>query len=813
MPRQKFWLSLALSAALILFLNSHQPFGLPVPPLGKVLSPFEGFWRNAEPVDGAPEARVRLPGLNAPVEIAFDERMVPHVFAENMADAAFAQGYLHAKDRLWQMDISTRSVSGRLSEILGESTLELDRQRRRWGIARGAQRTLEAWQSSPGEGELIEAYTAGINAFIERLRPADYPLEFKLLAYAPEPWTPLKSALFIKNMALTLCSRADDVAASNTLRFLGKEDFDFFFPDYNPRQSPIIPPNVRWDFDPLPLPADSVGQPLLSWRGLPASDLPKTPHYIGSNNWAIAGSKTAGGHPIVANDPHLALTLPSIWYEIQLSTPDNSVYGVSLPGLPGVIIGFNREAAWGLTNVGHDVLDFYQIQWADNDKTQYLLDGRPQQAELVEEHIAVRGRKRPAVDTVRYTVWGPVALRGQGPEDSDLAMRWIANEKPRQKEFHDIGAFLKLMAAASLDDYFDALRGYDSPAQNFVFANRAGDIAIQVTGKFPLRAPQQGRFVQDGARSANAWGGFIPREHLPRLVNPERGFVASANQHSTDPSYPYYFFASFDDYRGRLINRRLDSLENITAEDCKKLQTLNYSIKAEEGLPLLLALIDTNALEKREREALAPLRAWNYHFDAEALAPALFDIWFDAAFRATFDELAREAESSAVLFPKSWRFIELLEQDPGHAVFDRLDTPQKEDAAAIVAQAWREVLAELGDKLEDPHFNWARHKGTYIPHLGRIPAFSTETLPVGGYREAPNAISRSNGPSWRMVVELGEEVRAYGIYPGGQSGNPGSPYYDHMIAPWVKGDYHELFFMREARDRRAAIRHVLILEK
>jgi penicillin G amidase len=790
----KFTIVAVLAIGLGVLANQHQPFGTALPALGPLLSPFEGFWQNAEPTAAPPDMALSFPQLKGQATVVFDRRLVPHIFAEQLEDAAFIQGYLAAKYRLWQMDIAIRATAGRLSEVVGERALEHDRRQRRKGMTMAAAKAVKGWERNPEEIALVQAYCDGANTYISALRPADYPVEFKLMGYSPEPWSPLKSALFFKSMAETLSSRNDDLEATNTHALLGDSLYHFLFPEYNPRQSPIIPADVAWAFEPVPLERarQEAPAPTMMSGLIPEQPFPQPPPFLGSNNWAVAGSKTATGRPMLCNDPHLKLSLPSIWYEVQIQTPQFNAYGVSFPGLPGLLIGFNEDIAWGVTNGSQDVLDWYRISWVDESRETYLYDGQPRATDKLVEVIQVRGRSQPVLDTVRYTVWGPVAYDIPGHPYEGLAMRWLAHDTSPERPFTEVGTFLRLMRAKSYDDYQKAMLGFDNPAQNFVFAHKDGDIAIMANGRLPLKHPQQGVFVQDGASSESAWAGFIPREHLPLVRNPQRGFVSSANQHNTAPDYPYYYNGYFDSYRGRLINRRLEELQGATIQDMMALQLENYSLKAEEALPLLLGLLDRTDATLQGRPEVQALKDWDYRFEKDALAPPLFDRWLEEARRSTFDEIAIWQDSLPIVLPQYWRFLELLQQNPGHIIFDRQDTPDVEQAAHIVTQALEKVLADNDNK------TWAAHKNTSINHLGNIPAFSRQGVDVGGYRDAPNAISEQNGPSWRMAVALGEEVEAYGIYPGGQSGNPGSPYFENMLDDWTQGRYNRLLFMKKA---------------
>ncbi len=790
----KYWLRLIWAVAvlaLFVYLGNRtwQIDGKPVPAIGPFFSPFTGFWQQAEPVV-APLAVVQsLPQLKDSAWVVFDERRVPHIFANNLEDALYLQGYITARDRLWQMDMSMRDAAGRLSEVLGPRTLARDKLQRRRGLHRAAARAVESWKRAPELYALIEAYVRGVNDWITSLRPRDWPLEFKLLGYAPELWSVEKSALFVQSMALTLNYGADDVRASNMRAVWGDSLFQWLYPEWNPKQKPVIPSGTPWPFAPVDTSwqaPQAIGQ-VFPWR-----DEPGTPPFVGSNNWAVAPQKTANGYPILCNDPHLRLTLPAIWYELQIHTPQMNVYGASLPALPGVISGFNEHIAWGITNVGQDVRDWYRIHWADSAKTSYFLDGQLKPVAWVVEAIAVKGQG-VVYDTVRHTHWGPVVYEDANGRYADLAMYWLSNLPVQPTQ---LLSFLGLNQGRSLADYRKALAHYDYPAQNFAFAARSGDIAMTVNGKFPLRAPQQGRFVQEGHRSANGWRGFVPRAHLPSVVNPSRGFVASANQHSTDTTYPYYHHGNFDDYRGRYVVRRLSQMDSITVADMMALQTDNYSIFGEEVKWLMLRLIDAETCTPAQRPWLDTVANWNHRFEAHLRAPILVTEWWDRFYHLTWDEVAQYQDQMDVLWPETWRTIALAEQSPTHSFFDRISTSEQETAFDLATIAFQQMLDEIQNQLEEAQTDWAAWKDTEINHLGQISAFGRHHLQVGGFRHALNAMQTHHGPSWRMVVELADTVQAWGIYPGGASGNPGSKWYDHMVDDWVAGKYYRLRFWK-----------------
>lgn len=792
---------LALTVGCTVLMSSSLKMGKAnLPPIGKFLSPFAGFWQNAESETLNYKKILQFSELSQPVEVLYDDRLIPHIFAENTEDAVFAQGYVTAQHRLWQMEFQTHAAAGRLSEISGERVLGMDKKSRQRGMVWAAEKTLAYWKQLP-EYELVERYTDGINAYINSLSPADYPLEYKLINYAPEAWTPLKTVLLQKQMSRTLASREYDVENTLTREWLGEEEFNFLFPENNPKQSPIIPESRQWDFKPKVVTKTNdtpvkLGQlnnsstQQLNNSSTHQYDLFEKPYEgIGSNNWAVSGSKTASGYPILCSDPHLRLTVPSIWFEIQMNTPEMNVYGVSLPGSPGVIIGFNEDIAWGMTNVGHDVSDWYTVEWKDDTRREYLYNGEYRKTELRVEEYAVR-RGTAVRDTVFYTHFGPVAYMDKNDPSKDLVLRWLAHDVS-----NDMDAFFKLNLAKNYAEYQAAIAEYSCPAQNFAFADKT-DVALWVQGKFPLKKDQQGRFVQAGNSDATQWSGFVPREHNPHVRNPERGYISSANQHSTYDDYPYYYNGGFGDFRGRRINSVLDNSEKVSAKDMKALQQDSYALHAAESLPSLLKYIDKSNLNKDEIEMLEALKTWDFIFQKDKVAPSVFQAWFESFYRETWDEFYAKEN---VNIPEYWRTIELLQNDPQNKYFDHKETTEKEIAKDIANRSFKAACSIINEweeeKNQDAH--WSNYRSTAIEHLARIPAFSLKNIETNGHRYAPNAVSERHGPSWRMVVEMGDQVRAHGVYPGGQSGNPGSPYFDNFTDTWAAGEYYDLLFLKK----------------
>lgn len=421
-----------------------------LPPLASIFDPFRGFWQNmsAEEVNSPEE--ISLEGLMGPVKVSYDTNLVPHVFAENEADLYRVQGYVTAAHRLWQMEFQVRAAEGRLSEVVGEVALRHDREMRRKGLGFGAENKLAFLEKNDPETlRFMQAYAEGVNAYIQELSPGDRPIEYKLLDYQPEPWSPYKSLIFLMNMAETL-SGDSDLAYTNFRNLFGEDWMQQLFPEYPQGTVPVVT-KQNWGFQPgiPPIPEQNYPD-----SGLVSSILPgKVPGY-GSNNWAVSGSKTESGNPILANDPHLALNLPSLWYAIQLSTPTYSVKGASLPGAMGVIIGFNERIAWGMTNADRDVKDWYKITFKDHSRKEYLYNGQWIQSTSRLEPIKIKGQQ-DFVDTVIYTHYGPVVydrnFLTEG-KPTNFALKWTALEGSNEQR-----TFLSLNKAADYEDFWKQL--------------------------------------------------------------------------------------------------------------------------------------------------------------------------------------------------------------------------------------------------------------------------------------------------------------------------------------------------------------------
>ncbi len=810
-----FLASAVITAGLVFTLNIQLKSGSSkTPRLGYFLSPQHGFWKNAEKINTDFNASLVANELKGDVDVYMDDRLVPHIYAEHDEDAYFVQGYLHAKFRLWQMDFQTRVASGRLSEIAGADKLSIDRFFRRLGMVYGAEKTEASINTTnPVMKATVDAYTAGVNAYIKQLSPEDLPFEFKLMNYAPEEWTPKKTYLFLMFMSYDLTGRsaAADLQLTNTRDYLGYDLFDKLYTNQQDSLDPIIPKGTAYSV-PAITPLKPVGSDLAYLHkqdpnlAIKTSVSPEAPNKNnGSNNWAVSGTKTKSGRPILCSDPHLGLNLPSLWYEVQITTPTHSTYGASFPGSPAVIIGFNDSLAWGVTNAGRDVLDYYELKFKDSTQKEYWFNGTWQATSNRQEIIKVKD-SADVVENIAMTNWGPAMFDAhyQNPQSKgrNLAVKWTAHDASTGVE-----AFYKLNRAKNIDDYLEAIALWKCPGQNFVVATKSGDIAIKQQGNFIARWDHQGDFIMPGFDTSYDWQGIIPMSENPFIKNPERGFVSSANQKPTDATYPYYLgtASSFPLYRGISVNKQLNAMTQITAQDMQAMQTSNYNVFAEMARPALMKFIKVDKLSTDAKRMVSSMTNWNLYNNEHETGITAFKVIWDSVEDAVWgDELA--GSSIPLTKPESYILLEQMKRDSNFSVADDIRTKNKietlqEQVMVGVENATKKLVAlEKENKLE-----WSLYKATRVLHLTKIPALSRMNLPIGGGVNIINATSENHGPSWRMIVHLTDEIEAYGLYPGGQNGNPGSPYYDSFVDYWAAGKYYRLLFM--AKEKLKANEH------
>ncbi len=807
-----FLVSTAITIGLVYALNTK--IG-PAPPLGKFLSPQHGFWQNAEPANENFSQDLKFPALKGNANVYFDERLIPHVFAENDEDLYFIQGFLHAKFRLWQMDFQTEAAAGNVSAVIGDKAINYDREQRRLGMVYAAEKALKEVENDPESKMAFDAYSNGVNAYISTLTENSIPIEYKLLDYLPNKWTNLKTALLLKMMAKMLSSGTEnDIVNTNAKSLFSMDEFKMIYPQVHDSLEPIVPKGTIFDNPGIvpvaPTTADSIyfgNKDVVKYQEVSKPDINN-----GSNNWVVAGSKTQSGVPILCNDPHLELSFPSIWYEMQLQTPSSNVYGVSLPGTPYIIIGFNDSIAWGVTNAQRDVKDYYEIKFKDATRKEYWFNNQWITADQRVETIKVKGGA-DYLDTVAYTVFGPVmfdeTFSNEISNKKSLAVRWTAHDPSNEGK-----TLYMLNRAKNYDEYAEAIKFFKCPGQNFVFASKAGDIAIWQQGKFPARWNGQGLFVMPGQDSSFMWQGFIPQAENPHSKNPVQGFLQSANQRPADSTYPYFIPGSYLTPRGITITNRLAAMTGIIPDDMKKLQYDYFNTFAEDARTILLSYVRENELDANAKKYVEMLRNWDLYAGPNSTGQTVFQTWWDSLEVEIWkDDITRVTPSAN--WPEEETLMELLKKDSAMLFIDNINTPLKETLFDAVTKAIKKASFDLETEERAGRLSWTKHKDPTIYHLLKtaVMPFARTGIPVGGNGNIVNAVTKSHGPSWRMIVQLTNETESYVVYPGGQSGNPGSKFYDNFVDTWAKGEYYKAWMMKKGEEKNEKVKWTLQFKK
>jgi penicillin amidase len=769
------------------------------------------------------EGRRALPALAAPVEVLRDAEGIVTIRAGGELDAARALGYVHAQDRLWQMDFMRRTGAGRLSEVVGPATLGLDRLMRGLGLYRLAEAGLP--HLAPATRALLEAYAAGVNAFIAA-PGGPWPPEFHLLRYEPEPWRPADSLVWGRLMAFQLSGNwPDEVRRLQLAGYLSPTQIDFLWPGYPPdapvtlgrpaaarRAAKLAPPA------PAPVTALRVrpGSPLDP--PLPWTWAPKT----ASNVWVLSGARTASGRPILANDPHLPLEAPGLWYLVRIETPETTLAGATAPGVPFLVAGHNGHIAWGFTTTHADTQDLFVERLSADKPGHYDTPRGPRPFQVREEVIAVRG-EAPEALTVRATRHGPVlsdlrpGLAGALPEDRALALAWPAlREDDRTAE-----ALHRLNRARDWPGFLAAMERFDSPVQNVAYADTGGTIGLIAAGRIPLRRAGDGRGPVPGWNGDHDWRGFVPFAELPMTRNPPGGRIVNANNRIVDAAYPYLIAADWPaPYRARRIEERLAAGETATPDDSLALQQDSVSLGAARLLPRLLdhPLPETG----QAAQARDLLAKWRYDMARDRPEPLIFYAWLAALNEAIFrDELGPA-------FPPFQRAdVDLLLSvlTTGEDWCDDVRSPATERCAELVGPALARALAALDDRFgaDLATWRWGEVHAARFPHpvLGRIPlaerffGFAVEAdggahtinrggLPLGGPDE--RRFEDRHGPGFRAVYDLADLDESRFMIATGQSGNPLSEYYGNLAPRWRDGGYLKL------DGRATASRYRLVLD-
>ena len=764
-----------------------------------------------------------MSGLLEAVEVLWDRWGVPHIYAQNTHDLYFAQGYVTASQRLFQMELMLRLGSGRLAELFGEMTLPFDRFIRTVGWNRVAGRAIRQWDDL--SLELSEAWAAGVRAWVEGM-PAK-PIEYEILQvdpFTPEPEDAAQlGAAAGVFMAWSLSTNWDaELLRAEIAERLGWEAMATLFPD-----PPTDPPAVHPGKEGGPRGRRS-GLDLL--RGAPAF-----PSGQGSNNWVVSGKRSASGKPLLANDPHILVQAPSPWFEVHLSAPGIDVRGVSLPFSTGVLIGHNDRIAWGATNVGGDTQDLY-LERLDESQTAALYEGMWEPLTIHREEIAVRGRAEAEVIEVRGTRHGPildsylVGLRDvevvEGGISHAYALRWVAAEEGIVK----FSTIHKLNTAANFEEFRAALSGWVCPGQNFVYGDVDGNIGYQCSGWHPIRRRGDGTVPVPGWLSEYEWDGYVPFEEMPWSYNPEEGFLATANARPHDESYPYTLGRDFlPPFRARRVAQLITTLEKHDTESFGRIQVDTLSLPAREIVPLLVRVEPT---DERQKEALALLANWDFDLTPGSAAAALYEVWCvrlaEAILRPRLGEELYRHFYSGRQWSNEFHVLVLprLLEFPTDTWFGADGAPARDRTLLrTLDQALDELTQAMGE--DTGRWQWGEiHRARFVGHLGEaVPdlaeAFTAGVSPHGGDEQTVNQGLFEPGDhsydavvcaSWRQIIDLSNLDASVGTLTVGQSGNPASPHWNDQFPLWSTGRYHPLPFTRPAVENESESRLALLPE-
>lgn len=763
-----------------------------------------------------PQTQGSLPigGIEAPVEVLRDRWGIPHIYARSAGDALFAQGFVTAQERLWQMDFTRRVVAGRLAEVLGEAALPFDRAMRTLGLRPVAEQ--EAAQMPAEIKSLLDAYCRGVNAWIEIAADrGKLPVEFLLLRYTPEAWQPADSTSWGKLMAWILAANwSSEFMRQQIIQRLGAEKAAELEIGAEKAWAVIL----------------DAGQALAGEAALDATRLVTGPHAAdgaGSNNWVIHGSRTVTGKPLLANDMHLDLSAPPVWFENHLSGGGLETTGITFPGVPFVVAGHNRHVAWGFTDGMADVQDLYEEHLRPSAQAgwEYEYQGQWLPAAVRKEEIRIKGGKR-AVEEVITTRHGPVInllFKDAFPETPPLALRWTALEPGTV-----VQAIYGMNMARNCAEFRQALDCFDGPSQNTIYADTQGDIAYSLTGRIPIRARGDGSVPSPGWTGEYEWTGFIPFEELPHLYNPPRGYVATANNRVHHPDFPHLISRDFlaSDRAGRIV----ELIEAAGKVDIPYIQKMHYDQVSLSARALARCLGRLKASDPDLMDIISQMRAWDGKLESRSWLAAIYETTIQHALRLLLGrhlgELGKHVQSEGAasgLWPShSWEwFIQLL---------DRADSPwfnlghgeQRDD---VLVMALRQAVDYLKQEIGPEPKNWAwgkLHRLTFEHTLGQQKpldaAFNLGPYEIGGdgntvwaaFAGMSDPASKVRvGPPYRFIADLSDLDHCWGVLVPGQSGHIGSPHYADGVQPWFEAVYHPILFRRDEVEQNLEARLVL----
>ena len=740
---------------------------------------------------------IKIEGLKDEVKVYRDQYGIPHVYASNEEDLYKVVGYISAQDRMWQMDLLRRVTQGRLSELFGEKTVDTDEFLRKLQIPENSRKLLPSLDDKTRKP--LEYFAQGVNLYLKDHKN-DLPFEFKLLDYKPEAWKPEHSLNLVGYMAWNLeLGYKMEVILHKLRTKISEEKLKMLLPDYQRNKTYVYP---SFDYKK----EIQIDSSLIAAIDLIPDFGPDI--FNGSNNWVVAGKKSITGKPLFSNDMHLHLNVPGIWNRMHQIIPGKlDVTGVTLPGSPFIVAGHNMDIAWGMTNVMLDGADFY-TETISKDKKKYKLNGEWKDLRIQEEKIYVKGQKDPVVKTLYFTHRGPVITKFGELTTQPVSMHWIGNEDSREIE-----ALYKFNRAKNWDEFKEAAKGFNSVSQNIAYADRQGNIGIQMAGKVPKRiAP--GYFFFPGDTDKYDWKGFIPFDSLPYEYNPEKGFVSSANNKTiNDKIFPYYITEWYDlPYRINRIRQMLTEKEKLSTEDFRKMLDDHLSLQAVELKPIILnELKKTKSLDRNEKAVIESLGKWDNRYEEESPQALVFNQFLIVfAKNIAKDEMGEsifKAFNGSLLFSKYLLQNVILNQD--NAWCDDIHTKEKENFHEMVVKSFKETLDLISKKYGSPlQAKWGKKHRLLLEHpLGKMKAIDlafhlNRKYKAPGNANTVNPFTYNNntpfiadmGASQKHVFNTANWDKSYSILPTGVSGIPASKHYLDQSKKYIHGELLNDFF-------------------
>ncbi len=767
------------------------------------------------------EGELKASSLKSEVKIYFDSLAVPYIIAENDEDVSFALGYLHARERMFSMDMIRRAGEGRLSEIFGVETLPFDKMFRTVGLNRTAKMIKE--KMNPEALKLLEAYSRGVNFYLEE-KKNEYAVEFDVLSYQPEEWKPEHSIIVIRMMAWELnLGWWTDLAFTELVQKLGEEKVKEILPGYPENAPTIIPSDIK-KFAQINTNFIETDKAFRKFIGM-------TGTHLGSNNWVVNSQMSASGKPIIANDPHLAYRAPGIWYAGVIKSPTWNAAGVSLPGVPGIVIGKNENISWTLTSIMTDETDFY-FETLDSSRTKYLLDGNWQDLTIIADTIETRDGIREPIE-IKYTHRGPMISNIHpynfifNKDESTyptISMRWLGNE------FSDeMDAFLQINKAKNWGEFKSAVEKFSIPGQNFVYAERDGNIGYAFGGALPIRPNNTTTFVFDGTSTKNDWKGFVSRNELPYLFNPsanlpdgKAGYIATANN-KVIKDFKYHITNLWEpSSRIERITELLQAKSKHSVEDYMSYQDDILSPYAKSIVPyILFAFQDAEVKDENLAKSLQLLREWNYEMDKYQQAPAIFLTFFDKLMKNIYlDEMGDDLFNQYVFLANvPYRNILELLQNPFSVWYNDVKQNEMKTRDVIIRQNLTEAIDELENKLgkDVKDWQWGRlHTVTFKHAFSGASGLLDGVINIGPYEISGDGTTIFNteyafsesiekyplfrhepfdcelGPSMRFIYDFSKPDEFYLILTTGQSGNIFSDHYKDQTELFLNGKYMKI---------------------